>query len=113
MIKRGEALKNDAKYKEGNPNLLLKSFTAFENMPEKIKMYAEATLAPGGEIPYHKHEGECEIYFVLSGTATYNDNGSETTVTAGDLTFTPSGESHGIKNNGSEDLVFIPLIVKY
>ncbi len=113
MIKRKDALVSDAKRKEGNPNLLLKNFTAFENMPEKIKMYAEATLAPGGEIPYHKHEGECEIYFVLSGNATYSDNGVETEIKAGDLTFTPSGESHGIKNNSGKDFKFIPLIVKY
>ena len=113
MIKKAEILAGEAKNKEGNPNLLLKSFTAFNNMPEKIKMYAEATLAPNGEIPYHKHEGECEIYFVLSGSATYSDNGEETTITAGDLTFTPSGEGHGIKNNSGKDFVFIPLIVKY
>ncbi len=79
--------------------------------PEKVRMYARAVVAPGGEVYYHKHEGESESYYILSGKGIYNDNGIESEVSAGDITFTPSGGAHGIRNEGTEDLHFIALIV--
>ncbi len=79
--------------------------------PEKLRLYAIATVAPGGEVAYHSHYGESESYHILSGTAEYNDNGTITSVSTGDTTFTPSGQGHGIKNIGSEDLIFIALII--
>ena len=40
-----------------------------------------------------------------------NDNGTITTLRAGDVSFTDSGEQHAIVNKGSEPLVFIGLIL--
>ncbi len=80
--------------------------------PEKLNMYAIANLEPGGEVGYHKHEGESESYYIISGKALYNDDGIETELSAGDATFTPNGHSHGIKNIGSDTLVFVALIIK-
>lgn len=79
--------------------------------PEKVRMYARAVLSPGGEVYYHTHEGESESYYILSGEGIYNDNGIESKVSAGDITFTPSGGAHGIRNEGTEELHFLALIV--
>ena len=45
------------------------------------------------------------------GEGEYNDNGTIRTVVPGDRTFTPSGFSHGMANNGDTDLVFMALII--
>ena len=113
MIKRANEIKDSAKLKEGNPKLSLCALADFANQPECIKMHSVGTLMPGGELPYHTHIGECEFYYILSGTGEYNDNGEITTVSAGDFTYTTDGEGHGMKNTGEEPIVFIPLIVKY
>lgn len=94
-----------------NGTLTIQKLTVAPDKPEKVRTYARAILAPGGEVEYHVHTGESESYYILAGKGLYNDNGSETVVQAGDITFTPSGSGHGIKNTGTEDLHFMALIV--
>ena len=75
------------------------------------KLYSVITLEPGCGVGLHTHQGDCETYFVLSGEGELNDNGTVTTLRAGDVSFTDSGEEHGIVNKGTEPLVFIGLIL--
>lgn len=77
----------------------------------KCRLYAEMTLEPGCSIGYHVHEGESETYYFLSGEGTYDDNGAERPVKAGDVTYTPDQCGHAIKNTGTENLVFMALII--
>ena len=75
------------------------------------RLYSVITLEPGCGVGLHKHEGDCETYFILSGEGELNDNGTVTTLRAGDVSFTDSGEQHGIINKGTEPLVLIGLIL--
>ncbi|MBQ7457122.1 MAG: cupin domain-containing protein [Desulfovibrio sp.] len=68
-------------------------------------------LHPGEAIGVHGHTKEFEVYYILSGTGTYIDNGHEETVSAGDVTICYSGESHGMINASTEDLTFFALIL--
>ena len=72
--------------------------------PEQLggmgKLYSVITLEPGCGVGLHKHEGDCETYFILSGEGELNDNGTITTLRAGDVSFTDSGEQHAIVNKG-------------
>ncbi len=77
----------------------------------KGRMFAHTTVAPHSGIGYHVHEGDMEIYYVLSGKAEYNDNGTITTIEAGDVTFCPSGSGHGVTNNSDEPFDIIALII--
>ena len=77
----------------------------------KCGMYAEVTIGVGSSLGYHEHHNESETYYILSGVGEYNDNGQARTVGAGDVTFTPDGQGHGIKNIGDADLVFMALII--
>ncbi len=77
---------------------------------ETGRLFNQIVLKPGVGIGTHRHNKECEVYCILSGTATYNDNGTEVQVSAGDVTICWSGEQHGILNTGSEDLEMIALI---
>lgn len=79
--------------------------------PEKLRTFALAELEPGAEVGYHVHLGESESYYIISGCGTYNDNGIDVPIAAGDVTFTPNGEGHGITNTGTEMLRFIALII--
>jgi len=80
---------------------------------KNARMFAEITMKPGSSIGYHKHESETEYYFILSGSATVNDDGKEVQVKPGDSVITGNGASHGIKNTGSVPLVFYAVIVTY
>lgn len=80
-------------------------------MYDKGRVFAHTTIDPGAELGYHVHQGESETYYILSGTGRFNDNGTISTVTAGDVTFTAAGEGHGIANIGDEPIQLIALIL--
>lgn len=82
-----------------------------EEMSQKGRVFAHTTVHPGSEIGYHVHSGDSETYYILSGTGRYNDNGHETIVSAGDVTYTASGEGHGIACVGEEPIEMIALIL--
>ena len=48
-------------------------------------------------IGYHVHTNESETYYILKGTARFNDNGTEHILCPGDVAFTGSGDGHGIE----------------
>lgn len=78
----------------------------------KCGLYAQVTINPGSSLGYHEHHGESETYYILSGQAEYNDNGTLRIVKPGDTTYTPTGCGHGIRPVGNEPLVFMALIIK-
>ena len=77
----------------------------------KGRVFAHTTVLPGNGIGYHVHVGDGEIYYVYSGKGEYNDNGAITTIEAGDVTFCPPGQGHGVLNTGDEPLELIALIL--
>ena len=82
------------------------------NMPEACKLYAEITAYPGSSIGWHVHNGDSEIYYILSGVAEYNDNGRVRRVYPGEMTYTSDGMGHDIRPFGKEPLVFMALIIR-
>ena len=82
-----------------------------EEMYHKGRVFAHTTLQPGCSIGYHVHTNESETYYIYSGMGEFNDNGVLETVHAGDVTFTPSEQGHGIKNIGTEPIELIALIL--
>lgn len=82
-----------------------------QEMSRKGRVFAHTTVYPGSAIGYHVHNGDSETYYILSGTGRYNDNGNIVTVGAGDVTYTASGEGHGIECVGEEPVEMIALIL--
>ena len=76
----------------------------------KSRLLNHCLLEKGSEVGWHIHQGDGEIYYILSGEGEFNDNGSVTTVTAGDVCWTPDGEGHSLKAL-SDELEFIALVV--
>ena len=96
---------------KGVSTLFINDLVDFSGRNPKLRTFALAKLIPGEEVEFHIHEGESESYYIISGSAMYNDNGDEVELAAGDATFTPSGTGHGIKNIGDDTLEFIALII--
>ncbi len=96
----------------GDGHIIVRSLILNDKeMNDKGRVFAHTTLNPGCSIGYHVHNGDTEIYYIYSGTAEYNDNGVIKIVESGDITFTPNGEGHGIKNVGSVPVEIIALII--
>ncbi|MBR3318252.1 MAG: cupin domain-containing protein [Atopobiaceae bacterium] len=77
----------------------------------KGRLFNRMILAPGNSIGEHEHTGDNEIFYFLSGTGTYNDNGTIVEVGPGDTTVCNDGEKHGLVNTGDVPLEFIALIL--
>ena len=57
------------------------------------------------------HEQDAELFYILKGTAEYNDNGEMRIVHAGDVTICPTGTCHGIANKTDEVVELVAVIV--
>lgn len=79
---------------------------------EACRMFNRVTLKPGCEIGHHEHHGEAEAYYIISGTGMYEEDGQAIPVEPGDVTYCDDGHGHGLKNNGTEELAIIALILK-
>ena len=82
-----------------------------EELYGKGRLFNLMVLAPGNTIGEHTHEGDNEIFYFLSGTGEYNDNGTIVPIEAGDVTFCPAGSGHGVMCVGDEPLELIALIL--
>ena len=75
-------------------------------------LFANVSLKPNCELGHHEHHGEAEVYYIITGTGMYDDNGIHQEARPGDVFYCPDGTGHGIKNTGTEELVFVALILK-
>ena len=82
-----------------------------EELNGKGSFFAHVHLLPGHGIGYHVHEKDSEIYYILRGKGEYSDNGTMSTVEAGDVTLCPPGAGHSILCAGDEPLEFVALIL--
>ncbi|MBR1658204.1 MAG: cupin domain-containing protein [Synergistaceae bacterium] len=80
---------------------------------QAIKEIGLMTLKPGDSIGLHKHDANEDTYIILSGKGLFTDSeGNEYVVGPQSVTIAVAGESHALKNTGTEDLVFIDLIAQ-
>jgi mannose-6-phosphate isomerase-like protein (cupin superfamily) len=71
-----------------------------------MEFFAWAALPAGNTIEEHVDEVE-EIYFMILGGGVMKVGGEEKVVKSGDAIWIPSGESHSLVNNTSENCFFI------
>ena len=82
-----------------------------EDAPGHGRTFSKLVIPPGCSIGNHRHEGEFEAFYVLSGEATVHDNDTVVTLHAGDMHLCPDGSEHETENLSDEDLVMIALIL--
>ena len=96
----------------GVGEVIIDDIDSAKNISEKCTLFAVVTIPANSSLGYHEHHGECETYYILSGVGEYDDNGVKRTVKEGDITYTPSGKGHGLKNIGTESVKFLAVIIK-
>ena len=78
-----------------------------------IKEICYLTLEKGSSIGCHKHGFNEDAYIIVSGEGIFTDGtGKETVVKAGDVWFARPGQSHGLRNEKKEPLVFLDVIAQ-
>lgn len=99
-------------FRGGKGEITMTHFLSDEPYVSSIgRLFAKTTIPPGSSVGLHAHEGDFECYYILSGQAKVWDDGTEVLLTAGDVHVCEDGKSHGIENIGTEDLVYIALIL--
>jgi mannose-6-phosphate isomerase-like protein (cupin superfamily) len=115
LIKRQSAMRREFMEKSRGGN----GVTIFDHVLEKnemranCRMFTKITLEPGASIGYHQHTQEEDIYYIINGIATVNDNGETRTVYPGEVVYAGNGGSHAIANDGQAPLEFMSVIMTY
>jgi mannose-6-phosphate isomerase-like protein (cupin superfamily) len=84
-----------------------------EELKGKARLFARFILKNKCSIGFHTHDNEEEIYYIISGTGTVEDNGTTYEITAGDAILTGNGEGHSISNHQDEPLEVLAVILLY
>jgi quercetin dioxygenase-like cupin family protein len=77
----------------------------------KARLIATITLEPGCSIGEHVHENEEEVFYIIQGTAAYNDNGKNEILNQGDSCICYAGQKHSIANEAEEGTLIIAAII--
>ena len=92
-------------FKGGEKEISLQSFSDEHN---KI---LHGILIPGASIGLHRHEGNSEVLFVLSGHGVVIEDGVEHVLRHGQCTYCEEGHEHSVVNTSEdEDLEFFAVI---
>lgn len=62
-----------------------------------------AVLQPGGAQRLHSHQPE-QVYFILEGSGLMTVGAESQRIGPGDCVFIPSGQAHGLRNDGATAL---------
>jgi len=79
----------------------------------RTRLFARLRLPSGSSIGFHRHEGEEEIFYILSGTGEVSEGGPASRVGPGDAVHTGDGAGHSIANPGPEPLELLAVILVY
>lgn len=116
MLKRKDSFRQDLRreMRGGNGEILIQHIWEPETeLRSGTRMFARLTIAPGCSIGEHMHNDEEEVFYILSGTAGYSDNGKDVILNAGDSVLNGGGESHSIRNIGTGPLEIIAFISRF
>jgi mannose-6-phosphate isomerase-like protein (cupin superfamily) len=85
----------------------IRELLADRNSCIRRQSLAEARLPVGGQTTPHYHPQTEEIYYILTGTAVMKIGSDVRRVGPGDAIAIPPGQTHTIRNDGEEMLVFL------
>lgn len=79
---------------------------------QAIKEIGFMRLEPGSSIGLHAHGANEDTYIILSGTGVFSDGVVSFDVAEGDITIARAGQSHALRNTGTEPLLFLDIIAQ-
>ena len=98
-------------FKEGIGDVTLLHFLTEQEALGTGRLFAKTLIEPGNSIGEHTHQGDMEVYYILSGKALVYDNGTDVVLESGDCHICPDGSSHSIQNVGDNTLEYIAIIL--
>lgn len=97
----------------GNGDVQICHIFKQDEIKGKARLIAKITLEPGCSIGTHQHVDEEEIFYILKGTATVEDDGKTAYLYEGDALLTGGGATHSITNNSNQTLELMAVIILY
>lgn len=82
-----------------------------DEMYGKGRVCSIMRLDPGHEVGRHRHEGDCEVFYILSGKGRYLLDGELVDTEAGDILFVDDGEEHYLVNTGKDVLEYLAIVL--
>ncbi|NLW11955.1 MAG: cupin domain-containing protein [Clostridiaceae bacterium] len=115
MIKRAETMIRELKeqMRGGNGTVAITHLFSQDEIGGKARLIAKIELEPGCSIGFHEHQNEEEIFYIISGQATLDDQGDMQILNPGDAAITKGGQSHSLSNNGDSLLTVMAVILLY
>jgi quercetin dioxygenase-like cupin family protein len=109
MVIDFDRIKEDciAGFKGGHGELITRNY-----VDSKCKIMM-SRLRPGASSGLHRHEGNCEIVYIISGTATFYYDGEAETVAEGQVHYCPEGHSHYMENNTDKELCYLAIVPEH
>lgn len=94
-------------FKGGKGPLLTRNY-----VDDKCKIMF-STLSAGSSSGLHTHVGNCEIVYVISGTATFIYDGEAEDVRAGQVHYCPESHNHYMENRTGEDVTYLAIVPEH
>lgn len=94
----------------GNGTAVLNDLLCGNKIPN-LRLFSLITLEKDCSIGEHVHQGESEIFYIISGNGEVFDNGKTFVLNAGDCHLCTSGGSHSLKNNYDQPLKVLAAII--
>lgn len=115
MIKRKQEMAKEIKtaMRGGDGSVEIRQVAVKGEYKGGARLIAEIVLEENCSIGEHIHEGEEEIFYVIEGTAQYNDNGNTVTLNKGDSCVCLGGQRHSVANKNKEPLKLFAVILTY
>ncbi|MFI3313484.1 MAG: cupin domain-containing protein [Eubacteriales bacterium] len=77
----------------------------------KTRICSVLTLEPGCSVGVHPHVGEGEIYLILEGSATVQEDGVDYILNEGDAEYCTDGHTHAIVNHTDKPMKFLAIVI--
>ncbi len=115
MIKRNSEMNVSVRenMRGGDGSVIITDILNRDEYKGNCRLLGVITLESGCSIGKHIHENEEEVFYIIEGTATYNDNGKEVTLNVGDSCVCLGGEEHSIANKTDKTLKVFAVILTY
>ena len=113
MIKRSAEMTDNVKVNMlgGDGQVAIREILLKGEYKGNARLVGTITLEPGCSIGAHVHENEEEIFYIIKGTATYNDNGETVLLSEGDSCLCLGGQEHSIANRMTEGTVQLFAVI--
>lgn len=113
MVKRGTVMEREVRdrMRGGAGSVEILHVFRQEELGGAARLFARLRLLPGASIGHHVHDGENEVYYVLSGTGVIVEDGVATELGPGDASLTGGGAGHALENRGSGPLEVMAVIL--